>query len=69
MKLFGQGSGIMMRISELIDDKKWKSGWLVLVLDGNSWYIIERIYWKSTIGSYKAHIVNQSSTLVEKYHR
>ena len=60
MKLFGQGSGIIMRISELIDEQTWKSAWPLSVPDGNSWYIIERIYWKSIKGNYKAHAANQN---------
>jgi hypothetical protein len=36
MKLFGQGSGLLMRVAELISEKSWKSAWLVLIPDRNS---------------------------------
>lgn len=48
-KKYGQNSGLLSRIAELVNDKKWNSAWLILVEDGKSWYTIERIYWKGSI--------------------
>ena len=35
LKSFGQGSGLIMRVAELIGNKNWKSAWLILLLDRN----------------------------------
>ena len=33
IKLFGQGSGLIKHVAELIRDKHWKSAWLILMSD------------------------------------
>ena len=48
MKIFGPFSGIATSLAEIIDDKKWKSAWLVVTPTKHSWYLIERYYWKSS---------------------
>ena len=45
-RAFGNSSGLSMDFSRLIGDRKWKSAWLNIVPGRNSWYVIERIYWK-----------------------
>ena len=37
IKLFGQGSGLIKRVAELIRHKHWKSAWLILMPDKCSW--------------------------------
>ena len=45
-KCFGN-SGLLLRLSEIIDNGKWKSAWVLLLkAKRKSWYIIDRIYWK-----------------------
>ena len=41
---FGVSSGICKSISQHIDDRKWKSAWLVLRPDEHSWFIYEINY-------------------------
>ena len=51
VKLFGQLSGVSLRISEIVNNRKWKSSWLVLEREELSWYRISKVYWKSKKGS------------------
>ena len=46
--VYGQGSGLMMRIAEIIQEKKWKSAWLVLTPQPNSMYTVRRFFWRNT---------------------
>ena len=46
MNLLGQGKGLMNSVAELVGDKNWKSSWLILIPDMNSWHILYKIYWK-----------------------
>ena len=48
-KSFGQGSGLIMHVAELIGKKNWKSAWLLLLPDRNSWYTVQRIYWRKVL--------------------
>jgi hypothetical protein len=46
-KCFGENSSLLLRLSEIIDNGKWKSARLLLLkAKRKSWYIIDRIYWK-----------------------
>ena len=46
-KCFGENSGLLLSLSEIIDNGKWKSAWVLLLkAKRKSWYIIDRIYWK-----------------------
>ena len=45
IKLSGN-SGLIENLSEIIGDAKWRSAWLLLIKSNNSWYIIDRIFWK-----------------------
>ena len=47
MKIFGPFSGVAISLAEIVDDKKWKFAWLVIKPKVQSWYTIERYYWKS----------------------
>ena len=38
MNLLGLGKGLMNSVAELVGDKNWKSAWLILIPDMNSWY-------------------------------
>ena len=60
IKLFGQGSGLIKRVAELIRDKHWKSAWLILMPDKCSWYTIQRIYWRNTLKEKKDSFVNNN---------
>ena len=60
IKLFGQGSGLIKRVAELIRDKHWKSAWLILMSDKCSWYTIQRIYWRNTLKEKKDWFVNNN---------
>ena len=51
MKIHGEGSGVASELNTIIQDKKWKSAWLVLQPYMYSWYFIHRVYWKSTKSS------------------
>ena len=43
---YGQGSGLIMRIAEIVRDKNWKSAWLVLTPQPNAMYTVRRVFWK-----------------------
>ena len=60
IKRFGQGSGLIKRVAELIRDKHWKSAWLILMPDKCSWYTIQRIYWRKTLKEKKDSFVNNN---------
>ena len=45
--LFGKNSGVCRRILEVVNNKKWKSSWLILESDGHSMYRICKVYWKA----------------------
>ena len=49
LKSFGQGNGLIMRVAELIGIKNWKSIWLIILPDRNSWYTIQIIYWQKAL--------------------
>ena len=38
-----------MRVAELVGNKNWRSAWLILLPDNNSWYAIQRIYWRKVL--------------------
>ena len=44
LKFFDQKKGLLMRLVEVIGNKNWKSAWLILLSDRNSWYTIQRTY-------------------------
>ena len=46
LKTYGQGSGLLMQIAEIIQLKTWKSAWLTLSPEKLSWYTIKKFYWK-----------------------
>ena len=60
IKLFGQGSGLIKRVAELIRDKHWKSAWLILMPDKCSCYTIQRIYRRNTLKEKKDSFVNNN---------
>ena len=43
---YGQGSGLIMRIAEIVRDKNWKSAWLVLTPQPNAMYTVRWVFWK-----------------------
>ena len=46
MKTFGPNSGVATSLAETVDDKKWRSAWVVINPGKHSWYMIEHYYWK-----------------------
>ena len=60
LKSFGQGSGLIMRVAELIGNKNWKSAWLILLPDRNFWYTIQRIYRQKALKKSKESPVNNN---------
>ena len=46
MKTFGPNSEVATSLAEIVNNKKWRSAWVVINPDKHSWYIIERYYWK-----------------------
>ena len=46
-KEFGKASGIAMELARFICHNNWKSAWLNLKPDMNSWLIIDHVYWKN----------------------
>ena len=56
---FGKSSGLASQLSNCIGDKKWRSSWLILTPGKNSWYTIDRIFWKTKVCQ-----PNQSSSQV-----
>ena len=48
-KHFVPNSGVATSLAEIVDDKKWRSAWVVINPDKHSWYIIERCYWKLNV--------------------
>ena len=60
LKIFDQGSGLLMRVVELTGNKNLKSAWLILLPDRNSWYTIQRIYWQKTFEKSKESPVNNN---------
>ena len=45
--LFEEHSGISIRILEAVNNRKWKSSWLLLESEKHSMYRIRKVYWKS----------------------
>ena len=45
-KKFGPNSRVATDLFEIVDDKKWKSAWIVINPGKHLWYIIERHYYK-----------------------
>ena len=46
MKTLGPYSEVAKSFAEIVDDKKWRSEWLIINLGKHLWHIIERYYWK-----------------------
>ena len=64
MKIFGPLSGVAISLAKIVDNKKWKSAWLVINPEVHNWYTIERYYWKS---SGKAKAIPFEEKKVEGY--
>ena len=46
---FGETSGLLQRICEIVNNKSWKSAWLLLTKGKKkNWYVIGHVYWKQT---------------------
>ena len=45
--LFGEHSGVSVRILEVVNSRKWKSSWLLLESEKHSMYRIRKVYRKS----------------------
>ena len=56
---FGKPSGLASQLSNCIDDKKYRSSWLILTPEKHSWYTIDWIFWKTKVCQ-----PNQSSSQV-----
>ena len=46
VKTFDPYRGVATTMVEIVDYKKWRSTWLAIYPDKQSWYIIERYYCK-----------------------
>ena len=48
VKLYGENSGIVLAITEIMKEhpSKWRSAWLLLAQYKHSWYTVLRFYWK-----------------------
>ena len=44
---FGSFSRIVIALKTIINNKKWNNAWIVLLLNGNGWMVLENIFWKS----------------------
>ena len=44
---FGSFSCIVIALKTIINNKKWNNAWIVLLLSGNGWMLLENIFWKS----------------------
>ena len=60
LKSFVQERELIMRVSELIDNKNWKSAYLILLPNRNSWCTIQRIYWQKALEKSKATPVHNN---------
>ena len=60
LKPFGQGSALIMYASQLVGNKNWKSVWLISLPARNSWYTIQRIYWRKQLEKRKESPVNNN---------
>ena len=47
IKVIGEHSGVSIRISEVVNNRKWKPSWLLLESEKYSMYRIRKLYWKS----------------------
>ena len=47
INMFGSFSGIVIALKTIINTKKWNNVWIVLLLNGNGWMLVENIIWKS----------------------
>ena len=45
--LLGEHSGVSICILEVVNNRKWKSSWLLLKSEKHSMYRIRKVYWKS----------------------
>ena len=48
LKMFGPFSGVAMSLASIVNDKKWKSAWLIIRPEKHSSFTVERSYWKSS---------------------
>ena len=44
--IFGPSSGIVMSLQTILNNRKWKSAWLLLREKEHSWFLVERCFWK-----------------------
>ena len=59
-KSLGQRSWLIMQVAELFRNKNWRSAWLILLPDRNSWYSIQRIHLRKTLKESKEFLVNNN---------
>ena len=43
---FGQHSGLIMAVKQIIAHAQWNRAWLLLVADRFGWFIVKNIFWK-----------------------
>ena len=60
LKSFGQGRGLIMRVVMLIENKNWKSAWIISLPDRSSWYISHRNYWPKALEKSQESLVNNN---------
>ena len=57
-----------MRVVELIGNKNWKSAWLMLLPDRNSWYTIQRMCLQKALKKSKRSPVNNNRNEISNQH-
>ena len=66
LKLFGSCSGVIKCICRAIGKKTWHSAWLFIPKQKDSWFIIERAFWKQIQNIQSVNLLEQSDIIDEK---
>ena len=61
VKVFGEFCGASLYISNVINEKNWKSAWLLLEAEKHSMYLIRSFYWKHFKSGVADPIINDAN--------
>ena len=61
LRVFRTFSGVAISVAEIIGESKWKSTWLIIILEKCSRYAVERCYWKASAKTIPVEEENKES--------
>ena len=65
LKYFGGHSGVAKQVSLMVNNKKWRSAWLLLEHKRHSTYLVRKVYWKK---GNKDELPTESPDIIEESH-